>query len=403
LVRKRRTRRKLRRRSTDTRTSPISTKLPVSIPSVRLPEILVYLTGAAPFYFGFWALPVDTAQKASLLQVHAVMIVCGLVNLLQVRMVTNAARNFASHARVWYFFGYAAHQLIVSSATMYWLLSHSIGNSFSSSSGPGGLTRIEALYLAVTTFTTTGYGDVEAVTTDARLLVCGQGVVGFALLLILAFVLVRGAVVLLKEDSATRAIRARVGRVRGYSSLRPWDRFTAIGVMPIWVFILARSTLTLGHGLQVWQWFVLVLGLCLPTFSVVRIIHAIFDPHSAVDRVRYLFAAAIAGTVCSNCYAYWLISHTYPAFHDPEGTTGLTMLDSFGFAVGTLITRAYPGVSPVTDSARALIILQQVTTFVLFSVVLAFVNARWEPAQEVQTGTLVRRRKRVEIPIKGDL
>lgn len=82
--------------------------------------------------------------------------------------------------------------IVILFAQVDWALSSAIPMSFTTP-----LTKIDALYFAVTTFTTTGYGDIAPHTELARLLVTVQMVLG---LLILSVVVVR-AVELFRRDT----------------------------------------------------------------------------------------------------------------------------------------------------------------------------------------------------------
>ena len=71
---------------------------------------------------------------------------------------------------------------------LYWLLSHIVSGFFSTS-----LSRIDALYFAVNTFTTTGTGELRPMSGGAKLLVSGQAVLGFAVVaIVVAIVVTRG-------------------------------------------------------------------------------------------------------------------------------------------------------------------------------------------------------------------
>jgi voltage-gated potassium channel Kch len=90
-------------------------------------------------------------------------------------------REYADNPRVIIPLGVAAAWflwaiwVVGAAAGIDWLMSTTYPQAFSQS-----LSRIDAIYFAVATFTTTGYGDIQAVSQGARLLVSVQMLAGFA-------------------------------------------------------------------------------------------------------------------------------------------------------------------------------------------------------------------------------
>jgi hypothetical protein len=78
---------------------------------------------------------------------------------------------------VWLLLLATASGLIGTFASAYWVLSTQSPANFSEQ-----LSRIDAIYFAVTTFTTTGFGDVIPTSQSARALVTGQMAAGFLLI-----------------------------------------------------------------------------------------------------------------------------------------------------------------------------------------------------------------------------
>ncbi|MGW7166978.1 potassium channel family protein [Streptomyces sp. NPDC054884] len=75
--------------------------------------------------------------------------------------------------------------LVLLFATAYWLMERNTSDSFSAS-----LSRTDALYFAMTVFSTVGFGDVTPRSEPARLLVTGQMTVNLLLIGVAARLLV---------------------------------------------------------------------------------------------------------------------------------------------------------------------------------------------------------------------
>jgi hypothetical protein len=66
-------------------------------------------------------------------------------------------------------------------ATAYYVMSHEVASSFGTQ-----LTRLDALYFTITTFSTVGYGDITAKSEPARVVVTGQMVIDLILIGVIA-------------------------------------------------------------------------------------------------------------------------------------------------------------------------------------------------------------------------
>lgn len=77
-------------------------------------------------------------------------------------------------------FGGLVARFLGTFATLYWIMSVNDSKAFEES-----LSRIDALYFAVTTFATTGFGDIVAASGLARSVVTGQMVIGFVVVTVL--------------------------------------------------------------------------------------------------------------------------------------------------------------------------------------------------------------------------
>jgi hypothetical protein len=84
------------------------------------------------WYYLLAAYPVEHTQKLSVSEMYLLIALYCASNLFQVGMTLRAARVFQSTSRVWHFFLYATHQLLVGSAAIFWLVSYAPNNSFSS-------------------------------------------------------------------------------------------------------------------------------------------------------------------------------------------------------------------------------------------------------------------------------
>lgn len=77
--------------------------------------------------------------------------------------------------------------MIGSYAPIYWQLSHHVANSFDR---PTLLSRPSAIYFAITTFSTTGYGDITPKSGLCQMVVASQMLIGTVLLVIVVAVIV---------------------------------------------------------------------------------------------------------------------------------------------------------------------------------------------------------------------
>ncbi|WP_217206150.1 potassium channel family protein [Streptomyces sp. AC550_RSS872] len=146
---------------------------------------LVALTRAVLIAVGlvtaYYLLPLDEGGKAA-----AALIVCGLVAVLlvfawEVRVITRSP-----HPRLRAIEALAATLVLflVLFASAYYLLDRSAADSFSEP-----LTRTDALYFTLTTFSTVGYGDITAHSQTGRVLTMLQMTGGLLLVGVAARVL----------------------------------------------------------------------------------------------------------------------------------------------------------------------------------------------------------------------
>lgn len=93
-------------------------------------------------------------------------------------------------------------------ATAYWLMEHSASESFSES-----LSRTDALYLAMTVFSTVGFGDITPRSEPARLLITGQMTVDLLLIGVAARLLVNAV-----QEGRRQRDRSATGGENGTTS-----------------------------------------------------------------------------------------------------------------------------------------------------------------------------------------
>lgn len=351
-----------------------------------------------PHYVVLTLLRADHVQGVSEDALGPLLAVYAVMNVFMVWLTLTAIRRFVSRTRVWIHFGMAIHYLVFSSAAAYWSLGAVDTDSFAEPRADG-ISPVQALYLSFTTFSTTGYGDVQAVSLLARTVVLFEGFLSFVLVLALAFVLLRATTALLAEGGPTKAIRSQVAQERGYSSLRPWDRLVTLGATSTCAVMWAAGELPENGALDIWQWGLVSLCVGYPMLFTVRAMVAAYDPFSAPDRVKYLFSSAISTLVFGYAYVYWLTSHAREMFVGASGSDGLRRVEALGLAVGNTVTRAFGGVMPLSDTARLLVILQQSLTFVLFAVVFVYVNVHWRPAEDLVDSRVATDRARRELAI----
>jgi voltage-gated potassium channel Kch len=390
--------------------SPTSQQSYIAVPPVGIYEAFIYILYSGFAYVILFYHPRTSPLGASGNTVMILIAVYTLVILLGVGIAANAARTFASGSRVWFFFVYEVHQIIIQSAAFYYLIGNGDPTSFRVSSATHALTPVEAIYFATTTFTTTGYGDISPVSSSARLLVAIQELIGFLLIsLVLTFVLTR----MTQRRKIARSKREQLAikvasQVRGSASLHPGERAVTVTFMTVWIF-LATSQIITHQGanyrqLSVLQQVLIIVGLLLPVLGAIRIIQAARDPYSANDRVKYLFVGTVTSFIYGYVYVYSLISYRYPAFSDLGQIHQLTPIKSFYFTVTTLTTTGFGDIVPQSDASRLLVCFQQVTVFFIFAVAITFAYSRWEPTLEAQEATYDKKNRVIwKRRTKGDI
>jgi voltage-gated potassium channel len=115
----------------------------------------------------YYLLPLDHSSTWA----AATMLVTGLVGFIA--LITFQVRSIARAS----FPGLRAVEALATSVPLFLLLfasTYVVLAAISASNFGGHLTRTDALYFTVTTFSTTGFGDITAKSEGARLLVTGQ-------------------------------------------------------------------------------------------------------------------------------------------------------------------------------------------------------------------------------------
>jgi hypothetical protein len=134
-------------------------------------RVVVTMAGLVLLYF---LLPMDKERDASplLLLTLALLVVVGLM-ALQVRGILQSPLPGLRAVEA---LAASIPLLALSFATTYFLMSEANAEAFTEP-----LTRTDALYFAITVFSTVGFGDIAAVTETARIIVTVHMVVNFVL------------------------------------------------------------------------------------------------------------------------------------------------------------------------------------------------------------------------------
>lgn len=377
---------KKRRRSRTARAKPVQDQPGSDVPHgwtrvrpFRKPEVIIYGALASPpilLWFGLDSIDAQIGLQGSSLWIARAYV---LGSVFTIWMVYDAARTFVSTERVWLFFLLALNQIVIGGAVVYRMLSSDLPTSFELASGATGLSRIEALYLSVTTFTSTSYGDVLPVTEAARTLCLAQGILAFLLLLSLGYVLIRSTSSL--GSARNHASRESALPLQGRVPLALTDRVLTLGPAVPWIVLWGIAEPGRSR-LADWQVMLMALALCVPFAVSIRILRAIRNAGDMQNRGKRLFVDALWSMLLGGSFCYWSLSQSNGAFVTVGGGA-LSIVDSVGFALGNLTTVEFNGVSPASDVARIFIVIQQAGSMTLFAVVLVYLNARWRPADQI--------------------
>jgi hypothetical protein len=371
-----------------------ASQLTTRIPLFRPFELIVVGAFLLPTYI----LLAQTARTSGPINISSsqLYIIYGIfvvVNLWSIMVTIQAAKEFVSRARIWYFFGFSIHQLIVSSALAYWLLDHSQPGSFAIPSSSHGLSMIDAIYYAVTNFTTVSYSDITATSTFSNVIVLAQQVFSFMLVaIVLAIVITRSIQSYVRKgkpkpvagSKPRPVVNRELAEANGYAALHPGDRTIPLTINLLWVYLIFSYQYH-ADVISPIEWALIAVGVCVPFYTIGRIIKASRDLTSEMARIKYLLFSAVSSLVYGYTYTYLLVSHAFPAFAQAGVAKGMTVLQALCFNIAALTTNGFDNIAPYNEFARVLICLQQLTIFLLFAVTLAFALSRWTPASQVQT------------------
>ncbi|OKK19830.1 hypothetical protein AMK16_15145 [Streptomyces sp. CB00455] len=132
------------------------------------------LVSAGVLVAGYFLLPLDSVFTATTaLALAGGIAVVALFLAWQIRQIT---RSPYPGLRAVEALAVTGPLVVLMFATAYWLMEHSASDSFSEA-----LSRTDALYFAMTVFSTVGFGDITARSQPARLLITGQMTVNLLL------------------------------------------------------------------------------------------------------------------------------------------------------------------------------------------------------------------------------
>jgi voltage-gated potassium channel len=312
-----------------TRTRELEHRIPVK--QFEPYQLLIFLLGMVPAYVILFVERPPKPGSLSVWEASALAMLYLVFNALTVYMISRAAKNWTSVGRIWSVFGYAAHQLLIISATAYWFLSNSDPHSFAVAPHGQPLTRIDAVYLAVTTFTTDSYGDIVPRSASSSTLILLQQVLGYTLITVVLVLLVsrtvQGSITSRQVRTARAGASSSSARARGI--LRS-DRALMLGITVAWVWLIGSVG---AHVQLTWlRWVSLAYALCIPMVAMLRIFRSIVNPRAAKIRVAYLFVMGAYTVFFAYWYAYLLTSNAYLSFSIGGVPRSLTSLESMAIS-----------------------------------------------------------------------
>lgn len=137
--------------------------------------LLRALASAAILVTLYFVLPLDDLRVPLVLSLSIALLVLCVVFVWQIRVIVRAEHPGLRAIEA---LAFTAPLFILVFAATYFFMESSDPASFS----PSGMTRIDSLYLTVTTFATVGFGDIVATSQTARLLVTVQMILNLLVL-----------------------------------------------------------------------------------------------------------------------------------------------------------------------------------------------------------------------------